>query len=1513
MSLTTCLKKMGAAISPKDKAAILSLARGYRSQGLDPTAAAIQAVSDQAEIAQSRLAELSTADRQVESTPLPSKRVADTPQAEADALTNAARSFFGTTKDTREAGYILPDGDMLDFSGRHYSDNHPSLRGQRSVDHREFTGENSKGESIEDLFRINSSGGSGSDYMQEFMTRTGAMRVDFHSNVASIMGEPTAEQIKVLANGIRGDYAALSVIDPESGRIISDGEIDNPTPMKVRRFFDQARGKKADSTAPLFSKRVDEKTGFYSALSDAVEEAKGAPKFADAAAWKGWLDGAQRRGEFKKAERDWAGVDAWLDEQQGKVTREQIAEFVRANEVQVSETVLGADQGEEFAAFDGNGQYQGQQPVGNAKFASYQLPGGSNYRELLITLPAPQNGLTVDAMAKKLGYGGWTSSLTQQQIEHVNREYAAQARGPNEKSGIFNSSHFEQPNILAHIRFNERTDAEGKRVLFIEEVQSDWHQQGRKQGYTSGALTEAESLRRQKDIFDRFDAGTITREQRNEELSRLSDDRQGLRGVPDAPFKATDEWAMLAFKRMVRWAAENGFDSVAWTTGEQQAARYDLSKQVDRIAITKTGGAWAVNAWKGGNKAITKDAPTDADLAALVGKEFAERAIKDGGGDYSGLDLKVGGEGMRAFYDSILPKTVNKWGKRFGAKVGEARLASEQYPAFIRTLEGQRVNKGSTATVHSLDITPAMRDTVLEGQPMFSKRTRQDAEKDAEPTPRFNSATEFWTDNIGKPLFNTISRATKAVIANDFLKRHGLNLAEDMPPEAQKAWRAYKQDVGNLKKTVSEIADEAKKLTPEERAMVSDLVEREMKAGVTPPEAVVRMATLMTSIMRKQSQQLVETGMLSKDAADRWEGRYLPRFYQKHLLTNPFNTMLRKAYLSGIKGAHLKGRGLFETIPVEDVPAYEKMGWEVRDPEHGKKPSLKGLPEGSKVRVWRDFTPAERQKMGEVRDAMYRFARGYTDTQIDIAKGKLFDHIARTVARDDNPGGSYVLVPDTSVPGTGVKKFGNLAGKYVPGDVLSALKTKAGPDSDITRAYLKALSLWKEGKTSLNPVTHVNNMVSNLVMSDLAGVNLVDPRSWKLYADTFNDYRKEGAWFKEAQKAGLFGGEWYGNEVAQWLPLPSELKDSGPRSIPGKFAMKTANALGSVRRGMGNLYRAEDQFFKLLLYKQARERGLEPNDAVTWAEKFVFDYSTAAPGVTKLKNTLFPFANYSSKAVPALTFAATHYPWRIAKWIGLLSGFSLYAFNTLYGDDEAEEMAESEAAMMPDYLKGRSSFFGVPKAIRLPYDDESTGDGMYVDISRFVPLGDLFDAENQSGGVPLPAPLTPNNPIITTAIAMLANKDSFTGKDIVRESDTSGEAAQKRIGWLYRQMAPNNPLVPGSYNFNRIGQAVSAMAGEPIGPYTGLDYNGNTISPGRALAQTFGIKLRSVDFEKEMDFQIYDLKREISDLKGQKTKLKKNQSISDETLESELDKLDVKIEAVQTRLYDLQDIPIPQR
>ena len=42
---------------------------------------------------------------------------------------------------------------------------------------------------------------------------------------------------------------------------------------------------------------------------------------------------------------------------------------------------------------------------------------------------------------------------------------------------------------------------------------------------------------------------------------------------------------MLAMKRMIRWAAENNFDRIAWTPGEVQAARYDLSTQIESLEI----------------------------------------------------------------------------------------------------------------------------------------------------------------------------------------------------------------------------------------------------------------------------------------------------------------------------------------------------------------------------------------------------------------------------------------------------------------------------------------------------------------------------------------------------------------------------------------------------------------------------------------------------------------------------------------------------------------------------------------------------------------------------------------------------------------------------------------------------------------------------------------------------------------------------------------------------------------
>jgi hypothetical protein len=354
------------------------------------------------------------------------------------------------------------------------------------------------------------------------------------------------------------------------------------------------------------------------------------------------------------------------------------------------------------------------------------------------------------------------------------------------------------------VRLNDRTDADGKRVLFVEEIQSDWHQEGRKKGYRGdvdeAALEEKqaklESLKKEAKALNGkitdvtralIDEGTpwqmVTKTA--VELGRISqedvDRRDALHkerdaleseiaplkhgAVPDAPFRKT--WHEFALKRILRMAAEGGYDKVAWTTGEQQAERYDLSKQVSEISYEKAGDKYKLGiADKDGESVpLPKQEFTADELDGVVGKEIAKKIVDGEGKRYrgrgyhtlEGLDLKVGGEGMKGFYDKILPDFANKFVKKYGAKVGETAIESGPKHGLgewmtMRTESGRwqvmrrqhdrepfektfadkadaeaKVDELNSAIdhsvkVHSLDVTPALKDAALgEGFPLFQE------------------------------------------------------------------------------------------------------------------------------------------------------------------------------------------------------------------------------------------------------------------------------------------------------------------------------------------------------------------------------------------------------------------------------------------------------------------------------------------------------------------------------------------------------------------------------------------------------------------------------------------------------------------------------------------------------------------------------------------------------------------------------------------------------------------------
>jgi GGDEF domain-containing protein len=467
---------------------------------------------------------------------------------------------------------------------------------------------------------------------------------------------------------------------------------------------------------------------FYSALSRAIDGIQ--TKKAPAVMWKGMIKNLSQKG-VKPDEIEWTGVNEWLDLQQGNVSKEQVQDYLNANGISITETINGealfnaetyspkdfdsmptdlqdlvmqVDDGyidedgfvEEAEALgykvnmDMSGSVtsitKGDEAYSPTKYKNYAVDGGKNYKELLLTLPYANS---------KPSYEQWKENqLFLDENNDVSRaKYDDQVgfydkRGAYAKDQLYKSSHFDQANILAHVRFDERTDADGNKVLFINEIQSDWAQEGKKKGFNSN-ISEADAKKQYKEFsqsmfdkhgFDWLNKISVAEYEQEQRLNRLVEEAKGIkekRGVQSAPFVTkTDAWVSLAMKRMMRYAAENGFDKVAIINGQQAADLYSLRKQVETVSAVDAGnGTWNISADSAnGNTVMNEYAlPTDK-VADYLGKEVAETLLKSEPNQFgvrklSGQQLEIGGTGMTVFYDSIVPKVAKDVLKKIGGNL----------------------------------------------------------------------------------------------------------------------------------------------------------------------------------------------------------------------------------------------------------------------------------------------------------------------------------------------------------------------------------------------------------------------------------------------------------------------------------------------------------------------------------------------------------------------------------------------------------------------------------------------------------------------------------------------------------------------------------------------------------------------------------------------------------------------------------------------------------------------------
>ncbi len=528
-----------------------------------------------------------------------------------------------------------------------------------------------------------------------------------------------------------------------------------------------------------------------------------------------WLKMIEKSGGLKAGEDKWLGLSVWLKASDKKtLTKDDVLQYIAENDIQIDEESyvefgpglideatrkleaemreIGIDaMREKYDGFDDLFEVYNGELVWSESRASE-----GEYEDFIIG----NKVIDVDASAKAIN-----ETRTRYTTQGLNRKREIALTVPTiEPWNTSDNIHFGdagEGRAVAWVRFGETTDAEGKRVLVIDEIQSKRHQEGRKKGYSNKRVSQQELYDAQEEAFSKVidyesaladkygedEWASLASEEEMAEYERLRAIDEAAtnayenydKGIPAAPFEKN--WAELAMKRMLRYAAENGFDKVAWIMGDQQCERYNIGTKIERIEKTDDY-SFDVHPVNSGYLTLDFDEDwiyRDEDdrelnnkhISEIFGKDIAKRLqempVEE---ELSGDGLRIGGEGMKAFYDQMLPSFVRKYAKKWGATVGEVTMPDLE----------------ENNTMHSVDVTPAMRESVMQGQPKFSLREVND---------RFNEELAALTEENARERILNIGIPSPVLLAcgieNKPIRLYGAKLLSKV--------RKHGYNIGDLK------------------------------------------------------------------------------------------------------------------------------------------------------------------------------------------------------------------------------------------------------------------------------------------------------------------------------------------------------------------------------------------------------------------------------------------------------------------------------------------------------------------------------------------------------------------------------------------------------------------------------------------------------------------------------------------------------------------------------------------
>jgi hypothetical protein len=474
--------------------------------------------------------------------------------------------------------------------------------------------------------------------------------------------------------------------------------------------------------------------------------------------------------------------------------------------------------------------------------------------------------------------------------------------------------------------------------------------------------------------------------------------------------------------------------------------------------------------------------------------------------------------------------------------------------------------------------------------------------------------------------------------------------------------------------------------------------------------------------------------------------------------------------------------------------------------------------------------------------------------------------------------------------------------------------------SSPSHLFLAGAGMVPTHNTALSPTVHMNNVMSNFVLADIAEVRARDiARALRTIVNARQGDEAAKDLIARYEDSGAEQGSFHAMEIQQDIikPLLAELENTEDESLLGqlsavqivsllkagdiKNAAKAIAQKPGLKQTLGagkkmiDLYRSEDSVFRLAKFMRESEAGKSDRDAGKAARDAFLNYEINAPVIQTLRRTALPFVAFSYRAIPRMIETAARKPWKLAKYFtaGAALNAMAYAMMGLGTDDE-----DRERALLPEELQGR--VLGVfPRLVRLPWHD-SNGAPTFLDVRRWVPAGDMMDTMGSHSVLPLPNWLSLGGPL-AFALEAYTNKSMFTGEPIFKESDTPGQRAAKFADYAFKWASPNLPL-PNPANFvlpaGRDGDEPRVI---DLGLIPGIDldqlqtyawtgvmragtgredaFGRESGSVAQALASSVGIKVRSypIDVAKkrvigELNFMNTEIDRNIRQLSRERAR-----------------------------------------